>query len=211
MRIVVAIDGPAASGKGTIARAVAKHFFFSYLDTGLIYRAVAKLALDRTSGRLTDAIVIEIAKKFSIKNLKLNGLRTNKIGSVASKIAEIKEVRDLLYDFQKEFPKKYGDCVLDGRDIGTKIFPDAKVKLYVDAKLSIRAKRRFDELVKNSTETDLDKITRDLRDRDFRDSNRKSAPLKISEDAHLLDTSELSIQASIEKAIEIVRLELSQA
>jgi len=210
MGIVVAIDGPAASGKGTIGKAVAKHFFFSYLDTGLIYRAVAKLALDRTSGRLNDVIVIDIAKKFSVKNLQLKGLRTTQIGAVASKIAEIKEVRDLLYDFQKEFPKKYGDCVLDGRDIGTKIFPNAKVKLYIDAKLSIRAKRRFDELVKKSRETDLDKIMRDLRDRDFRDSNRKSAPLKISEDAHLLDTSELSIQTSIEKAIEIVRLKLSQ-
>lgn len=209
MAIVIAIDGTSASGKGTIAKAVAEHFFFSYLDTGLIYRSVAKLALERTRGKLHGAIAIDVAKKFSVENLQMKGLRTNLIGSVASKIAEIKEVRDLLYDFQKEFPKKYGDCVLDGRDIGTKIFPNAKVKLYVDAALSIRAKRRFDELVKNSNDIELNKIIKDLKDRDLRDSNRKNGPLKISEDAHLLDTSELSIQASIEKAIEIVRLQLS--
>ena len=209
MAIVIAIDGTSASGKGTIAKAVAEHFFFSYLDTGLIYRSVAKLAMERTRGKLHDAIAIDVAKKFSVENLQMKGLRTNLIGSVASKIAEIKEVRDLLYDFQKEFPKKYGDCVLDGRDIGTKIFPNAKVKLYVDAALSIRAKRRFDELVKNSNDIELNKIIKDLKDRDLRDSNRKNGPLKISEDAHLLDTSELSIQASIEKAIEIVRLQLS--
>ena len=209
MGIVVAIDGPAASGKGTIAKAVADHFFFTYLDTGLIYRAVAKLALDRTRGKLTNSVAIDVAKKFSIKDLKIEGLRSNHIASVASEIAEIEEVRDLLYGFQKGFPEKHGDCVLDGRDIGTRIFPDAKVKLYIDASLPIRAKRRFDELVRNSKESDLHKITRDLRERDLRDSKRKSAPLKISEDAHLIDTTELSIQTSIEKAIEIVRLQTS--
>jgi cytidylate kinase len=207
MGLVIAIDGTAGSGKGTIAKAVSKHFMFSYLDTGLIYRSIAKLVLDKNNGELDSEVIIEVARKFCSQSLNLKGLRTSEIGVAASKIAGIKKVRDLLFNFQKEFPKNNGDCVLDGRDIGTHIFPDAKVKLYIDANLLVRAKRRFLELSKTKR-INLDDITQDLRDRDHRDVSRETSPLKISEDAHLIDTTELSIQASIDKAIKIVGLKI---
>ena len=207
MSFTIAIDGPAASGKGTIARGVARHFLFSYLDTGLIYRAVAAVTLLQGDGKLNEAEAIKIAQSFKLKYLELNNLRSNEAGNNASIIASIPEVRTELLKFQREFAGKGNGAVLDGRDIGTVILPNAKLKIFVTADIKIRAERRHRELLKCGSAITLKKVFEDLSERDRRDSSREHSPLKISSNAHLIDTTELSIETAITKAIELVRLE----
>lgn len=204
MSFVVAIDGPAASGKGTVAKGIARHFGFSYLDTGLIYRAVANLALKGGNGILLDLEAIKVAKLFKADYLNLKYLRTSEAGTNASKIANIPEVRDELIKFQRNFSLNDNGSVLDGRDIGTVICPSADIKFFITASLSVRAKRRYEELIKEKNKVSLDEIVADLQSRDYRDSSRENSPLKISYDAHLIDTTELSIEAAIARAINLV-------
>lgn len=204
MAFLIAIDGHAASGKGTIAKSVAEHFNFAYLDTGLIYRAVAKIALSDPQGSLSKKTLIGIARSFDSEYLKLENLRSDEIGIQASRIATIVEVRKELVKFQRNFAEKGNGSVLDGRDIGTKILPHAQLKMFITADLNVRALRRYRELKKSNNKLTLDKVMDDLSQRDWLDSTREHAPLKISEDAYLIDTSELSIEASINYAIDLV-------
>ena len=204
MGFTVAIDGPAASGKGTIGRAVAKFFGYLHLDTGLIYRAVAYLAADQGQGVIDIPNAIEIAKNFKPSYLELENLRTTEVAINASGIATIPEIREELVNFQRAFAQKNPGVVIDGRDIGTVICPKAEVKLFVTASLNARVRRRYEELLRIDETTQMDKIQEDLKARDDRDKKRNVAPLKISRDAHLIDTTELSIEASIARAISII-------
>ncbi|HAR54555.1 (d)CMP kinase [Roseovarius nubinhibens] len=191
----VAIDGPAAAGKGTVARALAAHFGFAHLDTGLLYRATGLRTLDGTDP-------VEAAKTLKAKDLEQDDLlRTPDVAQAASRVAALPEVRAALVDFQRAFARRSGGAVLDGRDIGTVICPDADVKLYVTASDEIRAQRRHNELVNKGHEVTLDEVAADLRSRDARDSARATAPLKPAVDAVKLDTSRMSIDEAVAAAI----------
>ncbi|WP_444667253.1 (d)CMP kinase [Cereibacter changlensis] len=203
MIFTVAIDGPAAAGKGTIAKAVAAHFGFELLDTGLLYRAVAKKTLDGM-----DAVAA--AKALSSHDLQRDGLRTAKVGQLASKVAAMPKVRAELIAFQKRFARMEGGAVLDGRDIGTVICPEAEVKFYVTASDTVRAHRRWLELVQKNPDILEEEVLAQLTERDKRDSERKVAPLKPADDALLLDTTELTIEAAVNKAIEAIKTRQAQ-
>ena len=197
MRFPIAIDGPAAAGKGTIARAVAAHFQCPHLDTGVLYRAVGRKMMDGL-----DPVVA--AQSLGDDDLLRDDLRTADVAQAASKVAMIPEVRAALLDFQRAFAARAGGAVLDGRDIGTVICPDAPVKLFVTASAEARAKRRYDELIEGGHEASLEHVLSDVKERDARDINRTDAPLRPAVDAHHLDTTELSISEAIVQAIEIV-------
>lgn len=186
MPFTIAIDGPAASGKGTIARALAAHYGFHHLDTGLLYRATGAKGGDP----------IEAARGLTPEDLARDDLRSAEAGQAASQVAAIPEVRAALVEFQQRFAMQDPGAVLDGRDIGTVICPSAQVKLYVVASDLVRAQRRADELG-----ADLAEMLEQLQERDRRDSERATAPLKPAEDAVILDTSEMSIEAAITAAI----------
>ncbi len=186
MIFTVAIDGPAAAGKGTISRAVAQHFGFAHLDTGLLYRATAAKGGDP----------VQSALSLTQADLARTDLRTAEAGQAASRIAVIPEVRAALLDFQRTFARRDGGAVLDGRDICTVIYPDAEMKIFVTASPDIRAHRRWLELG-----GDADHIRAELAERDARDAARSVAPLKAAPDALLLDTTDLSIDAAIRSAI----------
>ncbi|OAN58845.1 (d)CMP kinase [Sphingomonas sp. TDK1] len=201
--MIIAVDGPAASGKGTIARALARHYNLPHLDTGLLYRAVAatvlREGLDPT--READAVA---ACGFDDSLLHDPSLRSDEIGQTASIVSAHPLVRAALLARQKRFAQQPGGALLDGRDIGTVIAPDADVKLFVKATPMIRAQRRHLELRKNGINVSLDKVLADIRARDERDSKRSEAPLTQADDAVTLDTSFLSIDAAVQRAIEIV-------
>lgn len=201
MSFTVAIDGPAAAGKGTIARAVAARFGFEYLDTGLLYRAVGRAVLDGTDP-------IEAARALTAMDLHRDDLRTSEVGVAASKVAAIGDVRAALLDFQKAFARRAGGAVLDGRDIGTVICPDAEVKLFVTASDEVRALRRWQELKDRGEKIAPEEVLANLRERDARDAGRADAPMLAAPDAIVLDTSELSIEDAVALAsaeIETVR------
>ncbi|KZY47211.1 cytidylate kinase [Roseovarius sp. HI0049] len=198
MAFTVAIDGPAAAGKGTISRAVAAHFGFAHLDTGLLYRATGRRTLDGTDP-------VTAAEQLQAADLDADDLRTPDVGQAASRVAAIPEVRRALVDFQRAFARRGGGAVLDGRDIGTVICPEAEVKLFVTATDDIRAERRLKELLTSGHDTDYDSVLADLRSRDARDSARAAAPLKPADDAITLDTSEMDIDAAVAAAIAIVK------
>ncbi|MGB0662094.1 MAG: (d)CMP kinase [Mangrovicoccus sp.] len=194
MKFTVAIDGPAAAGKGTIARAVAEQFGFAHLDTGLLYRATARRAMQGEDP-------VAAAKDLTVEDLKAPDLRSGEVGQKASQVAAMPEVRAALLAFQKDFARREGGAVLDGRDIGTVICPDAEVKLYVTATDEVRAARRFAELVKNDPSLTVEAVLDDLKARDERDAARDTAPMVVAEGALQLDTSELTIEEAIEMAI----------
>ena len=193
----IAIDGPAAAGKGTISKAVADHFDVAHLDTGLLYRAVGARVLAGDDP-------LEAAKFLTPEDLQNPGLRSADVAQAASKVAVIPEVRAALLDFQRAFARRAGGAVLDGRDIGTVICPQAEAKLFVTASAEVRAKRRFQELTERGSDTDYETVLEDVRARDARDSSRATAPLKPAEDAILIDTSDLSIHDAIAAAIKAV-------
>ncbi|MEI4234496.1 (d)CMP kinase [Roseovarius sp. D22-M7] len=197
MAFTIAIDGPAAAGKGTIGRALAAHYGFAHLDTGLLYRATGRRMM---SG--LDAI--EAAQSLQPEDLKADDLRTSDVSQAASHVAAIPEVRQALLDFQRAFARRAGGAVLDGRDIGTVICPEADVKLFVTASDAERARRRHKEMVESGHDVTPDAVMEDLRQRDERDSARAAAPLRPAEDAHRLDTSEMSIDEAIARAIALV-------
>lgn len=195
----VAIDGPAAAGKGTIARAVAAHFGLGHLDTGLLYRAVGRKTLDGTPPE-------DAARDLREADLSPeSALRTAPVAEAASRVAAIPAVRAALVDFQRAFARRSGGAVLDGRDIGTVICPRAEVKLFVIASPEVRAERRYAELLAGGHDVTLEGITEDLARRDARDAERADAPMVAAEDAVVLDTSTLSIDAAVEQALSHVR------
>ena len=210
VQFAVAIDGPAAAGKGTIARAVARRFGFAHLDTGLLYRAVGKRALDQGRGIIDEGVAELIAQNLTEKDVAQEGLRTVMVSRAASRVAAMAGVRKALLEFQKAFAAREGGAVLDGRDIGTVICPDADVKLYVTASDETRARRRFEELTAKGTETTVQQVALDLQTRDARDAERQLAPMVRAEDAHLLDTTELSIDAAVAKAAELIEQALER-
>jgi cytidylate kinase len=210
MRFVVAIDGPAASGKGTISRAVAERFGFAHLDTGLLYRAVGKKALDQGRGVLDEGVAVLVARELTPADLEADGLRGALVSRAASRVAAIPEVRKALLDLQRCFAARDGGAVLDGRDIGTVICPDAEVKLFVMADDATRASRRLDELRARGEEISFEQVLADLRSRDARDAGRPDAPMRQAADAHLLDTTELTIEAAVARAAKIIEQALSR-
>ncbi len=198
MIFTVAIDGPAAAGKGTIAKAVAEHFGFAYLDTGLLYRAAARKVIDGMDP-------VAAAKALTAHDFERAGLRTAKVGQAASKIAALPKVRAALVDFQHKFARSDGGAVLDGRDIGTAICPEAEVKLFITASDQVRAVRRHAELVEKAADLTVAEVLADLQARDARDTERKVAPLVAAGDAVLLDTSEMTIEQAVAAAIALVQ------
>lgn len=204
MPFTIAIDGPAAAGKGTISKAVAAHYGFAHLDTGLLYRAVgAKM--------LAGVDPIEAAQALMPEDLEDDSLRTPEVAQAASKVAVIPEVRAALVDFQRAFARRQGGAVLDGRDIGTVICPQADAKLFVTASAAVRAMRRFQELQGKGHDTSYDTVLADVVARDDRDMNRADAPLRPADDAVLVDTSEMSIEEAVASAIAAIDAKRSAA
>jgi cytidylate kinase len=195
MIFTVAIDGPAAAGKGTIGRAVAARFGFRHLDTGLLYRAVGAKGGDP----------VEAARGLTGEDLTRDGLRTLEAGQAASRVAAIPEVRAALVDFQRRFARAEGGAVLDGRDIGTVICPEAEVKLYVTASPEVRAHRRWLEVGGDEAQ-----VLAEVRERDARDMGRADAPLRAATDALVIDTSALGIDEAVAAAVAAVEARLRQ-
>ncbi len=194
MQFTIAIDGPAAAGKGTISKAVAAHYGFAHLDTGLLYRAVG-------AKTLAGIDVLEAAITLTAEDLTASDLRTPEVAQAASKVAVLADVRAALVDFQIAFARRSGGAVLDGRDIGTVICPRAEAKLFVTASAEVRAARRYLELSQNGHDVTREAVLEDVKARDARDMNRAEAPLKPAEDAVLIDTSDLGIEAAIAAAV----------
>ncbi|MBE9475792.1 MAG: (d)CMP kinase [Proteobacteria bacterium] len=201
MSFTVAIDGPAASGKGTISRAVAEHFGFAYLDTGLLYRAVGKKAMGFDCNPKAAA---KLARELTADDLAADDLRSAEVAEAASKIAPIPEVRAALIAFQKTFAKQPGGAVLDGRDIGTVICPEADVKMFVTASAQVRAHRRFKELTDKGEAITEAQVLADIQARDARDAGRDIAPMVAAIDALVLDTSAMSITQAIAAAVDVI-------
>jgi CMP/dCMP kinase len=194
-RLVIAVDGPAASGKGTLARRLADHFRLPHLDTGLLYRAVGWRA------EQTNQAPADVAATLQAADLADPVLRTDAAGQAASRVATLPQVRANLLKFQKDFAYQASGAVLDGRDIGTVICPDAPVKLFVTASLEARAERRYRELRGRGADTIKPRVLAELAERDRRDSERAAAPLKAAPDAHLLDTSDMDADAAFAAAL----------
>ena len=195
MAFVVAIDGPAAAGKGTLARALAAHFGFAYLDTGLLYRAVGAKVKEGQDP-------VHAAQTLQPSDLARDDLRGVEAAQFASRVATIADVRTALLEFQRQFAAQEGGAVLDGRDIGTVICPNAHIKLFVTASPDVRARRRWAELGEAQP---FDDILAAVKDRDERDMNRADAPLRPAQDAHLLDTSDMVIDEVLQHAITLVK------
>lgn len=197
MKFTVAIDGPAASGKGTISKRISECFGFSYLDTGLIYRFIGLKVLSGFDP-------LEAIAQLNYDEIEVEGLRTEAVSKMASQIASDIKVRNALVEYQREFSKRCGGAVLDGRDIGTVICPNADIKLYITASEGIRANRRFQELAEKDKGLTIESLIVELRARDSADKERKVSPLLKAEDAVLLDTTELSIDASVALAVNAI-------
>ena len=206
--MIIAIDGPAAAGKGTLARRLAQHLNFAYLDTGLIYRAVAKKVLI-AGADLEDIAAAEAeARAMRPEALQLEGLRTDEVAQAASMVSAVPGVRAALLEFQRDFaicpPDGKVGAVLDGRDIGTVVCPEVQLKLFVTASMEVRAKRRLKELQDRGLEAIYARVLEDMKERDARDSERAVSPLKPAKDARTLDTSDLDADQVFQAAIRII-------
>jgi len=205
--MIIAVDGPAASGKGTIAKALGRHYGLPVLDTGLLYRAVG-LAVLKSGGDPdieSDALA---ACSFGDETLADPALRSEAVGSLASRVSVHQAVRDALVKRQRDFATQPGGAILDGRDIGTVIAPDAHAKLFVTASVHVRAQRRYQDALSHGGHPDMDSLIADIQARDTRDMSRDHAPLKVADGADLLDTSDLSIDAAVRQAIALVDAQL---
>lgn len=216
--MIIAIDGPAAAGKGTLAQNLAKHFRYAFLDTGRLYRAVGYAVLQENKDPSDETAATAAAKAFDPRNinavLKNPALRDEATGNAASKVAVIPAVRQALLDLQRDFANRpfFEDgtpakgAVLDGRDIGTVVCPDADVKFFVTASAEVRADRRFKELQDANKPADYDKILTDIKERDKRDSERATAPLKPADDACVLDTSNMNAVQAFQAALDFIAI-----
>ncbi len=208
--MIIAIDGPAASGKGTLARRIAQHFGFPCLDTGLLYRAVARDVLAR-GFRLDDIwAAVSLARSLDPATLEDDGLRAPGVGEAASRVAGIPEVRAALLQYQRDFSRKPPGAVLDGRDIGTVVCPDADIKIFVTATLEERARRRYEERRSQGEDVTYEEILELITNRDARDSGRGSAPMRRAEDADLLDTTKMDIETAFDAAVGLIKRKISQ-
>ena len=202
--MIIAMDGTVASGKGTLARRIAAIYGLHHLDTGALYRATGLAAL-RAGTDLGDADALTAhARALDLSAFAEDELRSAEAGQAASKVAVVPAVREALLQFQRDFATQPAGAILDGRDIGTVVCPDADVKFWVDAKLEVRAERRWKELTARGATLSLQEMVDDLRARDARDSGRTTAPMMAAEDAHLLDTTHLGIDAAVDKACTII-------
>ena len=206
-RILIAVDGPGASGKGTIARALAAHFKRPHMDTGLLYRAVA-LNLWRWGGDLSSEFEALRACDVAAVDPEDPEIRSEPISSIASRVSAYPSVRAALLDRQRQFAQQPGGAVLDGRDIGTVVAPEADAKLYVTASPEVRAQRRVRELLERGLPAHYEDVLTDIRARDERDTSREAAPLRQADDADLLDTTDLTVDQAIAEAIRLVEQRL---
>lgn len=212
-KTIIAVDGPAASGKGTLARNIAARLGYAYLDTGALYRAVALATLEMAGnpGDIQDVQpALEIIKRNLTTELLTNPLlRTPQVAAAASKVSALPEVRQQLFDYQRDFamnpPAGAGGVVMDGRDIGTVICPDADVKLFVTASAEERARRRFEELKETYPDMTQEQVLEDLRQRDQRDQNRAVSPTLPAENAYIIDTTDLDVPGALSEAISVIR------
>jgi len=202
--MIVAIDGPAASGKGTLARRLAQHLGLPHLDTGLLYRATARVLLDEGRDLADVAAAVVAARGLALRDFDEKLLRGRDMGNAASTVAAMPEVRQALLDMQRSFARRPGGAVLDGRDIGTVICPEAEAKIFVTAAPETRATRRALELKRQGDKVDYAAVLEDIRRRDELDSNRSLAPLKRADDAVILDTTKLDVEAAFKAAVAIV-------
>lgn len=206
--VVVAVDGPAASGKGTISRRIAAAFNFAHLDTGALYRSVAVLTIRAGIDAADEEAAAGVVSRIGASSIADDELRSGEAGRIASIVAAHPAVRAALLDYQRQFaacpPDGRKGAVLDGRDIGTVVCPGADVKLFVTASVAERARRRHAELVAKGESVTLEAVEAELRNRDARDAERATAPLKMAEDAVLLDTTELDIESAFRKAADII-------
>jgi CMP/dCMP kinase len=206
--MIIAVDGPAAAGKGTLARALAAHLGLAYLDTGSLYRGVAHAVLLDGSQPQDEAAGIRAAETFDPANIDPVAIRTPEVSEAASVVAAMPAVRAAILAFQRRFaenpPGGEAGAILDGRDIGTVVCPDADVKLYVTASAEIRAHRRWLELKGSGSDVSEAQVLADVKERDARDADRATSPMKPAEDAHLLDTSNLSIEAAFGAAVALI-------
>ena len=202
--MIIAIDGPAASGKGTLAKRLAAHYGYRHLDTGAIYRAVALALISRGADLGDEAAAVSAARALDPQTFDDPALKSHQVGTAASVVSAYPEVREVLLNFQRQFAASPPGAVLDGRDIGTVICPDADVKIFVVADPQVRARRRTLEAQARGEAADEAAILADILARDARDRNRAVAPLKPAEDAYLLDNSHLDIEGGVRAAIDII-------
>lgn len=208
--MIIAIDGPAASGKGTLARRIADHFGLACLDTGLLYRAVARDVLARGASLEDEAVAAAVARTIDPATLSDPSLRLPGVGEAASVVARIPAVRAALLDFQHQFARQAPGAVLDGRDIGTVVCPDADVKIFVTADASVRARRRYEERRQRGEPVTVEAVLDVIRRRDARDSGRADAPMRVADDAILLDTTNLDIEAAFDAAVGLIKRKIGQ-
>ncbi len=218
MVVNIAIDGPAGAGKSTIAKTASKELGFIYVDTGALYRTVGLNALRQGKDTKSDGDVIPTLSGLEVSLRFVNGeqrvflgeedvseaIRQNEVSMAASNVSAIPAVREFLFDLQRDIAKK-NNCIMDGRDIGTVVLPDAKIKIYLTASAEARADRRFKELTEKGQTVSYDEILQGIKDRDYQDMNREIAPLKKAEDAVLVDTTELTLEESIEHMINVIK------
>ena len=202
MSFTIAIDGPAAAGKGTISKAVAAHFAMAHLDTGLLYRAVGAQVIAGSDP-------LKAAQSLQAEDLQRPDLRSAEVALAASQVAVMADVRAELLEFQRRFAQRDGGAVLDGRDIGTVILPDAEVKLFVTADVTVRAQRRYKELLEGGFGTSFEQVLSDVLARDTRDRGRATAPMVAAADAVVIDTSDMSMESAIAAAISVVQKKIS--
>ena len=205
--MIIAVDGPAASGKGTIAKALGRHYGLPVLDTGLLYRAVG-LSVLKAGGDPDQEADALAACRFDDTTLADPALRSEAVGSLASRVSVHQQVRDALVQRQRDFATQPGGAILDGRDIATVIAPDADAKIFVTASVQVRAQRRYQDALNHGGHPDMDSLIADIQARDTRDMSRDHAPLKQAEGADLLDTSDLTIDAAVQRAIALVDAQL---
>lgn len=202
---IVAIDGPAASGKGTLARKLGEHLKLPHFDTGLTYRAVGHALLQVGLPLDNEELAVSVADNLDFSKLDRSILSAHEIGEAASNIAVMSRVREVLVNAQRKFAHTPPGAIMDGRDIGTVVCPDAQIKFYVTASPEIRARRRYDEIINGGGTADYDGIFADILKRDERDMARKDSPLRPASDAHLLDTSKMSIESAFQAAIDLIK------
>lgn len=208
--MIIAIDGPAASGKGTLAKRIAAYMGYGCLDTGLLYRAVARDVLAAGGSLEDEALAARLAQTLDLKSLEDPGLRLPGAGDAASVVAKFPKVRRALLELQRDFASQEPGAVLDGRDIGTVVCPDAPVKIFVTAAVEVRARRRFEEMRKRGEPVSYDRVLDMIRLRDERDAGRADSPMQPAADAVLLDTTDLDIEAAFEAAVGLIKRKIGQ-